>query len=239
MSRSDAIEAELATLCRQFMAEETTTVERKELGAKIDALRAEFQTLNADAIAAAQVAFATTKPDSPEHVEFMRRAAEMYPSLPPGAQQNALHCHETAGAAASRRYVRNATARHQQRERDLMGTTFSAWRKKRSDEAAPYHYEGVMSASRRKEILANVARNAEYFHAGRVAQDRQNAQQRAKAERNIAKALGIEPKGDLPHQSPAAQVRALVRDKVRAAHQVVVAGYERDRGGAVYRLQQH
>lgn len=52
-----------------------------------------------------------------------------------------------------------------------------------------------------------------------------------------AEILKIVPKGDRPHQTPAAQVRALVRDKVRPAHAVIGIDHDRNRGGAVYRLQ--
>jgi hypothetical protein len=52
-----------------------------------------------------------------------------------------------------------------------------------------------------------------------------------------ASRLNLQPKGDKPHHAPAAQVRALVRDKVRKLHPVVTIARDPARGGAVYRLQ--
>ena len=52
-----------------------------------------------------------------------------------------------------------------------------------------------------------------------------------------AKALGLKSKGDKPHQSPAAQVRALVRDRVRTAHEIIDDDFNTDRGGQVYHVK--
>ena len=50
----------------------------------------------------------------------------------------------------------------------------------------------------------------------------------------IADALKLKSKGDKPHQSPTAQVRALVRDKVRTEHEIVDGDFNTDRGGQIY-----
>jgi hypothetical protein len=55
--------------------------------------------------------FMTTTPSTPEHLEYMARAAKRYPNLPPGAQQNALNCLEIKGKGAAAFYVRNARKR--------------------------------------------------------------------------------------------------------------------------------
>jgi len=53
----------------------------------------------------------------------------------------------------------------------------------------------------------------------------------------IAAALKLKSKGDKPHQSPAAQVRALVRDRVRIAHEITDGDYDAERGGQVYLIK--
>lgn len=50
----------------------------------------------------------------------------------------------------------------------------------------------------------------------------------------IADKLKIKSKGDKPHQSPKAQVRALVRDQVRKSHEIVDGDFNTDRGGQIY-----
>lgn len=102
-------------------------------------------------------AFMINKPNPPEHVEYMRRASERWPNLPPGAQQNALHCYETLGAKAAGRYVQHATTRHKQNVGGFQSL-------KDAEQAAlkPYHYKGVISEKRRKEYLALQKRYAEY-----------------------------------------------------------------------------
>jgi hypothetical protein len=51
-----------------------------------------------------------------------------------------------------------------------------------------------------------------------------------------ATALKIKSKGDAPHQSPSAQVRALIRDKVRPSHKII-AEHDGERGGVVFRIK--
>lgn len=216
-------------------------------------------------------AFLVNKPDPPEHAEFMARAAELYPDLPPGAQQNALHCDRTMGKGYAKRYVANARARQTQNSRGM----------RRPAEPPPYVYQGVRrdTPKRQREEAERVSRYNDYMAAGKAAFAKAQARERAKSERRLAKALaavapppvcaprattdsslvvdlvallkskagatyaeaasalGLKPKGDKPHQSPAAQVRALVRDKVRLLHNVVLAERNSERGGAVYRLQ--
>jgi hypothetical protein len=53
----------------------------------------------------------------------------------------------------------------------------------------------------------------------------------------IATALKLKSKGDKPHQSPAAQVRALVRDRVRVAHEITDGDFASERGGQVYLIK--
>jgi hypothetical protein len=53
----------------------------------------------------------------------------------------------------------------------------------------------------------------------------------------IATALKLKSKGDAPHQSPQAQVRALVRDKVRADHAITDGDFDSERGGQVYLIK--
>jgi len=55
--------------------------------------------------------------------------------------------------------------------------------------------------------------------------------------KEAAKALGLKPKGDQPHQQPAAQVRAMVRDKVRLVHEIIDGDFNSDRGGQVYHVK--
>lgn len=50
----------------------------------------------------------------------------------------------------------------------------------------------------------------------------------------IADKLKLKSKGDKPHQSPKAQVRALVRDQVRKSHEIVDGDFNTDRGGQIY-----
>lgn len=216
--------------------------------------------------------FLVNKPNPPEHADYVARAAQLYPDLPPGAQQNALHCLETVGKGHAKRYASNARARQAQNSRGM----------RRAAEPPPYVFQGVRrdSPKRAREEAERCARYAEYMAMGRIKYERRVARERKAAERKLAKALavvekpaeppkvvheprdhglvpalvklfrskigatyaeaakklGIEPKGDKPHQSPAAQVRALVRDKVRQLHEIVAAGHDRERGGVVYRL---
>ena len=51
-----------------------------------------------------------------------------------------------------------------------------------------------------------------------------------------AKALKLKAKGDAPHQSPVAQVRAMIRDKVRKLHTVTASDHDSERGGVVFRI---
>jgi len=53
----------------------------------------------------------------------------------------------------------------------------------------------------------------------------------------IADKLKIKSKGDAPHQSPKAQVRALVRDQVRKSHEIVDGDFNTDRGGQIYMIK--
>lgn len=278
-TRSETIEAELAPLWRVFLAEETSTEERHALREKIDPLRAEFQQLNADKIAAAQVAFATNKPNPPEHAAFIERAVQMYPKLPVGAAQNALHCLEIRGPAAAKRYVANAAARLQQNERALMGTTLAAWRAKRAEVVPTYVTPGRWrdSPKRQREERERLERYRAHMAGSQVKVAREREVERKKAERRLAAALAavsppkpprenvvtsdivtalvdmlrapggisyveaasrlnLQPKGDKPHHAPAAQVRAMVRDKVRKLHPVVTVARDPARGGAVYML---
>lgn len=50
-----------------------------------------------------------------------------------------------------------------------------------------------------------------------------------------AKALKLKAKGTAPHQSASAQVRAMIRDKVRRLHEVK-ADHDSERGGVVFRV---
>lgn len=52
-----------------------------------------------------------------------------------------------------------------------------------------------------------------------------------------AKALNLKSKGDKPHQSPSAQVRALVRDRVRLVHEITDGDFDSERGGQVYLIK--
>lgn len=279
-TRSDAIEAELAMLNREFMAEDTSTDTRNKLHPVIEALRSEFRSLNADKIAAAQMAFATTTPSTPEHVAFLERAVRAYPKLPIGAAQSALHCLETRGPADAKRYAANAATRHQQNERALMGTTLSAWLAKRAETVPTYVTRGRWrdSPKRQREERERLERYRAHMAAGQVNATRELDRERKKAERRLAaelaavaapkpprenvvtsdivtalvdmlrapggisyveaaSRLNLQPKGDKPHHAPAAQVRAMVRDKVRPLHPVVTIARDPARGGAVYRLQ--
>lgn len=232
---------------------------------------------------AAYLEFMTNKPNPPEHAEYMRRAGDLYPDLPPGAQQNALHCLETLGKVFARRYAANARARQASNERALMGTTLSAWRVKRSGDVKPYLFEGVCtwSPKRRREHAEFLNRYNNYMAAGKARAAKAHARASKTAERRLAaelaavgvkpvvspapranvdytlvaeliallksetgvsyteaaQVLQIKPKGDRPHQTPAAQVRALVRDRVRPTYEIVGVAHDRDRGGAVYRLK--
>ncbi len=275
-TRSDAIETELATLNREYLTEATSAETRAQLGIKINGLRSEFQSLNVDKIAAAQIAFATTTPHSSEHAAFLERAVTAYPKLPVGAAQNALHCLETLGPAAAKRYVANAAARHQQNERALMGTTLAAWRAKRSEVVPTYVTPGRWrdSPKRQREERERLERYRAHMAAGQVRLERQRkvadrklqtalAAVSTPASRRVdvvtsdivtalvdllrapngisyveaASRLNLQPKGDKPHHAPAAQIRALVRDKVRKLHPVVTIARDPQRGGALYRLQ--
>lgn len=225
---------------------------------------------------AAYRAFLEVKPDPPEHAAFVARAVHVYPKLPIGAAQNALHCLETLGPAATKRYVANTSARQQQNERALMGTTLAAYRAKRAEVAPTYVTPGRWrdSPKRQREERERLERYRAHMAAGQVRLERQ----RKKAERKLetalitvsapaptrvdvvtsdvvtalvdllrapggisyveaASRLNLQPKGDKPHHAPAAQVRALVRDKVRKLHPVVTIARNPARGGAVYRLQ--
>lgn len=220
--------------------------------------------------------FLVNKPNPPEHAAFIARAVHVYPKLPVGAAQNALHCLETLGPAVARRYVSNASARQSQHERALMGTTLATWHAKRSDQARPYVYEGVCrySPKRQREERDRLDRYHAHMSAGQVIV----AQQRNKAERRLAREiaavsapiarvvvepissdivaalvallkspdgvsyaeaaqrLNLQPKGDKPHHAPAAQIRALVRDKVRKLYPVASIANDPARGGTIYRL---
>ncbi len=225
-------------------------------------------------------AFLEVKPDPPEHAAFVARAVHAYPKLPVGAAQNALHCLETRGPAAARRYVANAMARQSQSERALMGTTLSAWHAKRAEVAPTYVTPGRWrdSPKRQREERERLERYRAHMAAGQVDATRALARERKRAERRLATALAavappkpprenivtsdivtalvdmlrapggisyveaasrlnLQPKGDKPHHAPAAQVRAMVRDKVRKLHPVVTIARDASRGGAVYRLQ--
>jgi len=52
-----------------------------------------------------------------------------------------------------------------------------------------------------------------------------------------AAALKLKSKGDKPHQTPAAQVRAMVRDKVRLVHEITDGDFDSARGGQVYLIK--
>lgn len=52
-----------------------------------------------------------------------------------------------------------------------------------------------------------------------------------------AKALKITSKGDKPHQTPAAQVRAMVRDRVRINHEITDGDFDSERGGQIYLIK--
>lgn len=107
--------------------------------------------------------FLANKPNPPDHADYMARAVALYPKLPAGAAQSALHCLETLGKGYAKRYATNASARQSANERALMGTTLAAYRASRADKLRPYHFEGVMSPSRRRELKAVAARYAEYM----------------------------------------------------------------------------
>jgi hypothetical protein len=53
----------------------------------------------------------------------------------------------------------------------------------------------------------------------------------------IAKALKLKSKGDRPHQTPSAQVRVMVRDKVRLVHEITDGDYDAERGGQIYLIK--
>lgn len=224
---------------------------------------------------AAYRAFLEVKPDPPEHAAFIARAVHAYPKLPIGAAQNALHCLETLGPAAAKRYVANAATRQQQNERALMGTTLNAWRAKRAEVVPTHVMPGRWrdSPKRQREERERLERYRAHMANGQVRLQRQ----RKMADRKLqivpaavsppsprradvatsdvvtalvdllrapggisyveaASRLNLQTKGDKPHHAPAAQVRALVRDKVRKLHPVVTIARDPARGGAVYRL---
>jgi hypothetical protein len=52
-----------------------------------------------------------------------------------------------------------------------------------------------------------------------------------------AKALGLKAKGKGAHQTPVAQVRAMIRDKVRKLHTVTAGDHDAERGGIVQRIK--
>ncbi len=102
--------------------------------------------------------FMAVKPSPPEHAAYMARAAEMWPDLPGGAQQNALHCRGTLGMKMAARYVAAARARQRQNAGDLQSRAAVEARAMK-----PYHYEGVATDKRRREYKAYQARFADYL----------------------------------------------------------------------------
>ncbi len=123
--------------------------------------------------------FMTNKPNPEGHAAYLQRALALYPKLPPGAAQAALHCDRTLGKAIARRYVANAMKRELDNQRRLMGTTLAAWQAKRADEAKHPGYEGVCkwSAKRRRDHMAFVERYRDHMAEGQanMERDRQKA----------------------------------------------------------------
>jgi len=107
--------------------------------------------------------FWTNKPNPPEHAAYMKRAAELYPDLPPGAQQNALFCLEAHGKNAARRYVTNARARKADAERNIMGETLSTHRSRLAAAVKRWQSSHVITPKRRREYLAMAARWQAYM----------------------------------------------------------------------------
>lgn len=102
--------------------------------------------------------FMTNKPNPPEHATYMARAAELYPDLPPGAQQAALHALESEGKGRARRYVTNARSREAANQRHIMGITLETHRRRQTEGLRPVRYAGSISAAQRKVYQTCAAR---------------------------------------------------------------------------------
>jgi hypothetical protein len=152
--------------------------------------------------------FMINKPNPPEHAAFMAEAAGLYPTLPPGAQQNALQCLRTLGKGYARRYAANASARQLANERALMGTTLGAHRAALALATQDYRYEGVcrQTAKRAREEAERKARYVEYMAAGKIAAEQKAARGRRIAEKRLAAALQAvaKPATACPTTRPAA-----------------------------------
>lgn len=135
------------------------------------------------------VAFMTNKPNPPEHAAFMARAAELYPKLPAGAQQNALHCLETLGKGYAKRYASNALARESANQRHIMGMTLATHRAQQADKLKPYSFEGVASPARHRLYKTVQARYADYMAEQRPIVEARRAKERKAAEAKYAAAL--------------------------------------------------
>lgn len=146
------------------------------------------------------VAFMTNKPNPPEHAAYMARAAELYPKLPAGAQQSALHCLETLGSGYAKRYASNALARESANQRFIMGMTLATHRAQQADKLKPYSFEGVASPARRRLYKTTQERYADYMAEQRPIVEARHAKQRKTAEAKLAAALAAVA----PQQQPAA-----------------------------------